>query len=96
MPKIRSNAANNHHVFYCPGCKGHHAISNIWQYNNDPDKPTISPSILVNGTIKPYPGMIRCHSFVTDGKIQYLSDCTHDMAGQTVDLPDWPDDIEVN
>jgi hypothetical protein len=27
-----------------------------------------------------------CHSFVTDGKIQYLSDCTHAMAGQTVDL----------
>jgi hypothetical protein len=29
-----------------------------------------------------------CHSFVTDGKIQFLSDCTHDMAGQTVELPD--------
>ena len=30
-----------------------------------------------------------CHSFVTDGKIQFLSDCTHELAGQTVDLPDW-------
>lgn len=30
-----------------------------------------------------------CHSFVTDGKIQFLSDSTHDLAGQTVDLPDW-------
>jgi hypothetical protein len=29
-----------------------------------------------------------CHSFVTDGKIQYLSDCTHDLAGQTVELLD--------
>jgi hypothetical protein len=28
----------------------------------------------------------RCHSFVTDGKIQYLSDCTHELAGQTVEL----------
>lgn len=27
-----------------------------------------------------------CHSFVTDGKIQYLSDCTHALAGQTVDM----------
>jgi hypothetical protein len=27
-----------------------------------------------------------CHSFVTDGKIQYLSDCTHELAGQTIDL----------
>ncbi len=29
-----------------------------------------------------------CHSFVTDGKIQFLSDCSHELAGQTVDLPD--------
>lgn len=27
-----------------------------------------------------------CHSFVTDGKIQYLNDCTHKFAGQTIDL----------
>jgi hypothetical protein len=30
-----------------------------------------------------------CHSFVTDGRIQFLSDCTHALAGQTVDLPPW-------
>lgn len=30
-----------------------------------------------------------CHSFISDGKIQFLSDCTHELAGQTVDLPDW-------
>jgi len=30
-----------------------------------------------------------CHSFVTDGKIQFLSDSTHKLAGQTVDLLDW-------
>lgn len=28
-----------------------------------------------------------CHSFVTDGRIQFLNDCTHPLAGQTVDLP---------
>lgn len=32
-----------------------------------------------------------CHSFVTDGKIQFLSDCTHKLAGQTVEIPDWED-----
>lgn len=31
----------------------------------------------------------RCHSFVTDGRIQFLDDCTHALAGQTVDLPDY-------
>lgn len=29
-----------------------------------------------------------CHSFVTDGRIQFLGDCTHALAGQTVELPD--------
>lgn len=31
-----------------------------------------------------------CHSFVIDGRIQFLGDCTHALAGQTVDLPEWP------
>ena len=30
-----------------------------------------------------------CHSFITDGRIQYLGDCTHPLAGQTLDLPNW-------
>ncbi len=29
-----------------------------------------------------------CHTFITDGKIQYLTDCTHKLAGQTIDLPE--------
>ena len=29
-----------------------------------------------------------CHSFVIDGKIQYLNDCTHELAGQTVNMAD--------
>lgn len=29
-----------------------------------------------------------CHSFIKDGMIQYLNDCTHEMAGQTVELGD--------
>jgi len=32
-----------------------------------------------------------CHSFVTDGRIQFLGDCTHNLAGQTVDLPEITD-----
>lgn len=30
-----------------------------------------------------------CHSFVIDGNIQFLSDCSHELAGQTVPLPDF-------
>ena len=28
----------------------------------------------------------RCHSFVRDGQIQFLADCTHALAGKTVPL----------
>jgi len=31
---------------------------------------------------------IICHSYVTNGKIKYLSDCTHEFAGKTIDLED--------
>lgn len=33
----------------------------------------------------------RCHSFVKAGKISFLADSSHKLAGQTVDLPDWED-----
>jgi hypothetical protein len=31
-----------------------------------------------------------CHYFITDGQIQFCSDCTHELKGQTVPLPDLP------
>lgn len=30
-----------------------------------------------------------CHSYVTDGKIQFLTDSTHALSGQTVEIPNW-------
>lgn len=30
-----------------------------------------------------------CHSFVRNGKIEFLGDCTHALAGKTVDIPEW-------
>ncbi len=36
-----------------------------------------------------------CHSFVSDGQIKFLGDSTHALAGQTVDLPELPENQEV-
>ncbi|MDT8998335.1 DUF6527 family protein [Paucibacter sp. APW11] len=33
-----------------------------------------------------------CHSFVVEGRMQMLGDCTHALAGQTVPIPAWPVD----
>lgn len=32
----------------------------------------------------------RCHSFVRAGRIQFLDDCSHALAGQTMDLQELP------
>lgn len=81
-------------AFMCPGCRTMHAVRvegqgrPLWGYNGDPDAPTFTPSVLVR---MPDPDtgedLLRCHSFVTDGKIRFLNDCTHELAGQVVDLP---------
>ena len=31
----------------------------------------------------------RCHSFMREGKIEFLGDCEHELAGQTVDMIEW-------
>lgn len=47
---------------------------------------------ILRGEIKQVRVKKICHSFVTDGRIQFLGDSTHALAGQTVDLPEWPED----
>ena len=70
-------------------------VGTRWDWNGDMEKPTLTPSILVypHGTFAADDVTViqspRCHSFVKDGRIQYLSDCTHGLANMTVDLPDW-------
>ena len=83
-------------AFRCPGCgRAHHVgvappAPLIWGFNGNGDAPTFTPSVFVNAPGKfHHPGVPSCHSFVTDGRIQFLNDCTHALAGQTVDLPDW-------
>lgn len=80
-------------VFQCPGCKTGHRLPvegpNAWQWNRDLDAPTLSPSIFVRSG-KSTGGRV-CHSHICEGRIQFLDDCTHELAGQTVDLPDWSD-----
>ena len=84
-------------IFFCPGCSSAHVVNTSahrWDYNNNPVAPTFSPSILVtyNGRDAGEDGAppAVCHSFVRDGQIQFLGDCTHTLAGQTVSLPEWP------
>ena len=91
--------------FWCPGCNCLHEIAvdkpnyfgGRWTFNGDPVKPTFSLSYHLRINTPDMQGYNQhvattvCHSFIRDGRIEFLSDCTHALAGQTVDLPDFPD-----
>lgn len=80
-------------VWWCPGCdEVHTAPLDRWTWNGSLDAPTLSPSVL-------YPEAKRCHCFVREGRIQFLSDCKHPLAGQTVAMvmpPEWLSDEEAS
>lgn len=90
---------------WCPACNSGHEIDTeepntsgaMWIFDGNRESPSFTPSI--NLQINP-PGhqhyqpnvkSTRCHYFIRAGKIIYCGDCTHAMAGQTVDLPDIPE-----
>ena len=79
--------AKGYWAFHCPGCECSHMVTDGWTFNGDLAKPTFSPSVLINAR-QTSPALIRCHSFVREGRIEFLSDCDHELAGQTVDLPE--------
>jgi hypothetical protein len=62
-----------------------------WQFDGNLERPTLAPSLLRTYTVtgESTPKLV-CHSFVRNGRIEYLNDCTHAMRGQTVDLPELP------
>lgn len=96
--RMNGDALPAQYCFHCPGCQYSHGIAvaapntgqggdHVWGWNGSLDAPTFTPSILCN---KDFPDR-RCHSFVADGKIQFLQDCWHSLAGKTVEIPDWED-----
>lgn len=86
-------------AFVCPGCTeldggtGLHMLAvntdkhqPSWTWDGDLEKPSLNPSIKTGeGTSK------ICHSYLTEGKFQFLSDCTHSLKNQFIDLPDLPE-----
>ena len=58
-----------------------------WTWNGCTEKPTLRPSILTEG-VGSDEKMHCCHTWVNDGEAQFLSDCSHELAGQVVPLLD--------
>lgn len=69
-------------------CKGRRENTGCWTWNGSVEAPTLRPSILSSGTSFLSDGEHRCHSWVNDGSVIFLDDCSHDLAGKTMDLLD--------
>jgi hypothetical protein len=91
------------HYYWCPGCGTLHGMTIKpdvnpytgagWEFSGTLENPTYSPSQLTQweGTVDGKPHKQVCHTFIRNGQIEFLSDCTHAMKGKTVPLPPIPD-----
>ena len=87
MKKQLHKLGEHYFYFFCPGCKSIHQVSDkIWTI--DEKAVTIRASVLVTAP-RPEIDPRRCHSFITNGEIKFLNDCTHELKGQTVRLPEF-------
>ena len=92
-------------VFWCPGCNETHYIPvtgnrephrPVWEFNGDLEQPTLSPSILRKTGPFPDGHTHVCHSFIRNGSIEFLGDCSHDKKNTTIPLPDLPPNRDYN
>lgn len=85
---------------YCVACKGMHNfsvkrpnyLSQRWTWNENIIAPTFFPSmhIVVRDMRKPK-FMQSCHYWLRSGRVEFLRDSTHSMAGITISLPVLPE-----
>ncbi|TVZ39400.1 hypothetical protein P886_3804 [Alteromonadaceae bacterium 2753L.S.0a.02] len=91
-PLVNSMGETLGFVAHCPGCDSLHVIwTNShdypkWDFNGDLKKPTFSPSLLLRAPYHGDPKKRRCHAFIRNGQWLYLADCTHGLAGETVNM----------
>jgi len=79
---LKPEGGTHGYMIFCPACQTGHLFDSRWTFNGDFMKPTFRASMLVlRGDPKR-----QCHSFVTDGMIEFLGDCGHELRGQTVPL----------
>lgn len=75
----------------CPGCGSIHYL-NVnspddkpkWDFFGSLEEPSFYPSLLSYTPNDIY----RCHSFITQGKMRFLDDCSHTNKNALLDMPE--------
>ena len=94
MAKIEKiDTWKDHYKFYCPACKDTHYFNAKWKFDGNFENPTLTPSLYTTWKGDKHKKNI-CHMYITAGRIQYLRDCTHKLAGKTVQMMDF-EDVDV-
>lgn len=94
---------------WCPGCQEMHPLPDSWAFDGNLESPTFTPSfkqegvqrVFINGKWtgawkrdaegKTIPFI--CHYILTGGVLNFCSDSTHSLAGQSLPLPDLPPEL---
>lgn len=90
--------------WHCDGCNDQHCVivqaddlpvvptghgsTTRWTFDGNFEAPTFSPSLLHHASNH----NPTCHVYIKGGRVEYLSDCGHQLAGRTVPpgpLPEW-------
>jgi len=69
-------------IVWCPACDGIHVYDERWDFNGDIEKPTFHPGHVATSTVS----KDLCHSVLEDGELKYFEDCSHQLAGKSVQL----------
>ena len=64
-----------------------HTINITWIFNNNLEEPSLQHSVKVTGVDEKSRTKSICHSNITNGMIIFHSDCTHELKGKTMELP---------
>lgn len=93
------------HLHWCPGCKELHQLPDSWTFDGNLEKPTFSPSFkhtsyrwtggyTADGIGLGEKYQFVCHYILTAGVLNFCSDSMHELAGQSVPLPELPAGVE--
>lgn len=104
MRKVQGGFAH-----WCPGCEEMHILPDSWNFNGNLESPSFTPSFKHEGIQRVFQGgnwtgewkrdangnviPVMCHYVLTNGRLEFQSDCTHSLANQTVPLPPLPGDL---
>ncbi len=94
------------YLHWCPGCNQMHMFyvdepaenGAIWSFDGNIEYPSFTPSMHI--TVGPdgdpndpedyVPKKTVCHYFLTNGIIEFLNDCEHNLKGCKIELPKLP------